>query len=39
MTRARRELGFEPETSLAEGVRESVAWLRSTRAVQEAVAA
>jgi 2-alkyl-3-oxoalkanoate reductase len=39
MTRARRELGFEPETNLAEGVRESVAWLRSTHAVQEAVAA
>jgi 2-alkyl-3-oxoalkanoate reductase len=39
LARARRELGFEPETNLAEGVRESVAWLRSTHALQEAVAA
>lgn len=37
--RARRELGFEPATNLAEGVRESVAWLRTTHAAREAVAA
>jgi nucleoside-diphosphate-sugar epimerase len=28
ITRARKELGFEPRAPLAEGVRESVAWYR-----------
>jgi nucleoside-diphosphate-sugar epimerase len=31
ISRARRELGFEPRVDLATGVRESVAWFRSTQ--------
>jgi nucleoside-diphosphate-sugar epimerase len=29
ITRARQELGFEPEVNVAEGVRRAVAWYRS----------
>lgn len=31
ISRARRELGFSPQVNLAEGVRKSIAWSRTTR--------
>ena len=30
ITRARRELGFSPRVNLEEGVREGIAWYRTT---------
>jgi nucleoside-diphosphate-sugar epimerase len=30
ITRARRELGFEPRVSIAEGIRQYVSWFRAT---------